>query len=218
MNKKLVGLIGLLLIIPACQKPTRFRKTPATQRVQSHEPAERAVYDEELGAFVVKDDDNKFSASQAAQAHQEEELTGKGSELTAGDRHADSAQYGLKPIYFEFNKYKTSELQPDQKPVLAHNMQVIKSLADKGYRISIEGHACDSAGSTEYNMMLSEDRAREIKEYLKHQGVRGEILYVGYGCEHLIVPTGDRKQQAPNRRVEIYAYQPDYPERETQAA
>ena len=112
-------------------------------------------------------------------------------------------------MYFEFNKYRVQELQPDQKPVLAHNVQVLKKLSDKGYRISIEGHACDSAGSTEYNMMLSEDRARAVKQALEQKGVRGEILYVGYGCEHLIVPTGDRRQQAPNRRVEIYAYLPD---------
>ena len=58
-------------------------------------------------------------------------------------------------------------------------------------------------------MMLSEDRARAVKETLEKEGVRGEVLYVGYGCEHLIVPTGDRNQQAPNRRVEIYAYLPE---------
>ncbi len=184
-------------------------------------PVERAEYDEELGAFVVSDDDNKFSAAVAAQAHQEEELTTVGSEKMAGDSHSDSAQYGLKPIYFEFNKYQVTDLRPDQKPVLKHNAQVLKSLTEKGYRISVEGHACDSAGSTEYNMMLSEDRARAVKEALEKQGIRGEILYVGYGCEHLIVPTGDRNQQAPNRRIEIYAYLPDdaqMPEGTTQTA
>ena len=210
MYKKLAFLAGVLLLIPACKNVSRFTSTPRST-VHHTAPVEHAEYDEELGAFVVKDDDNRFSAAVAAQTHQEEELKAVGSELKPGDSHADSAQYGLKPVYFEFNMSKVKELQPDQKPVLAHNSQVLKSLAEKGYRISIEGHACDSAGSTEYNMMLSEDRARAVKEHLEKQGVKGEILYVGYGCEHLIVPTGDLKQQAPNRRVEIYAYLPEQP-------
>jgi len=210
MTKKLIVLSSILLLIPACRNTSRFTTSPSTtSTVQHTSPVERAEYDEELGAFVVKDDANKFSAAVAAQTHQEEELKTASSELKVGDLQSDSAQYGLKPIYFEFNKYKTEDLQPDQKPVLQHNVQKLKSLSDRGYQISIEGHACDSAGSTEYNMMLSEDRARAAKESLNKAGVRGEITYVGYGCEHLIVPGGDRTQQAPNRRVEIYAYLPD---------
>ena len=211
MIKKLAILSSLLLLIPACTKDNTSRVTlaPTTGSAGHTASVEHAEYDEELGAFVVKDDDNKFSASVAAQAHQEEELKAPSSDLKAGDVQSDSAQYGLKPIYFEFAKYKVSELQPDQKPVLQHDIQVIRSLTGKGYRISVEGHACDSAGSTEYNMMLSEDRARAVKEALEKEGIRGEILYVGYGCEHLIVPAGDRQQQAPNRRVEIYAYLPE---------
>lgn len=204
IKKCMILSLGILLL-PSCGgNKTRYNSNLTSQHGA---PVERAQYDEELGAFVVSNDDNKFSAAVAAQAHQDEELTT--STPGVGDAYSDSTQYGLKPVYFEFNKYRVQELQPDQKPVLSHNVQILKKLSDKGYRISIEGHACDSAGSTEYNMMLSEDRARAVKQSLEQKGVRGEILYVGYGCEHLIVPTGDRRQQAPNRRVEIYAYLPD---------
>jgi outer membrane protein OmpA-like peptidoglycan-associated protein len=55
-------------------------------------------------------------------------------------------------------------------------------------------------------MMLSEDRARAVKDYIESKGVAGDISVIGYGASHLVVPTGDEKQQAPNRRVEIYAY------------
>lgn len=213
MMKKCLILSLVLLLVPACKDTARFTMDPPKPATSSsavqNAPIEHAEYDEELGAFVVKDDDNKFSAAAAAQAHQEEELTATDSEPTVGDTHTDSAQYGLKPIYFEFNKYKTEDLQPDQRPVLEHNVIILRSLAEKGYKISIEGHACDSAGSTEYNVMLSEDRARTVKEALEEKGVHGEILYVGYGCQHLIVPAGDKIQQTPNRRVEIYAYLAD---------
>lgn len=205
MLKKSVLLSLGLLLLPSCGGTKPRYSTSITS--QHSAPVERARYDEELGAFVVANDDNKFSAAVAAKAHQDEELTV--ATPMVGDTHSDSTQYGLKPIYFEYNQYRVQHLQPDQKPVFEHNVHVLKKLTDKGYRISVEGHACDSDGSTEYNMMLSEDRAREVKQTLEKKGVRGEILYVGYGSEHLIVPTGDRRQQAPNRRVEIYAYLPD---------
>ena len=204
IQKSALLSLGLLLL-PSCGNNNPRYSSSVTS--QHGAPVERARYDEELGAFVVANDENKFSAAVAARAHQDEELTVTTSGI--GDTHSDSTQYGLKPVYFEFNKYRVQDLQPDQKPVFEHNVQVLKKLTDKGYRISIEGHACDSAGDTEYNMILSEDRARAVKQSLEQKGVRGEILYVGYGCEHLIVPTGDRRQQAPNRRVEIYAYLPD---------
>lgn len=205
MTKKIIILSGILLLVPACSKNSSRYATNKTTTAPLSSTVGRSEFDEELGAFVVKDDDNSFSASVAAQLNQEEELKGSGSDLKASDLRADSAKYGLKTIYFEFDKFKLDDLRPDQKPVLAHDVQVIKSLIDKGYQIIIEGHACDSAGSTSYNMMLSEKRARTIKEALEKEGIQGDIHFVGRGCEHLVVTGGDRQQQAPNRRVEIYA-------------
>lgn len=205
MNKKFLALALVLLLVPACRKTSQYTPAPAV----AGEPTlgtEKAEYDEELGAFVVKEDENKFSAAVASDASKEEELTAIGSEPTAGDAQTDSARYGLKNIFFEFNKYRVDDLRQDQRPVLEHDVEIVKSLADKGYRISVEGHACNSAGSTEYNMMLSEDRARAIADYFKRHGVRGDISTVGHGSEHRIVESGTREQQAPNRRVEVYAY------------
>lgn len=208
MNKKFLPLVLLLLLVPACRKSPQYAPAPTVSE-QPASVSEKAEYDEELGAFVVKEDENKFSAAVASDANKEEELTAVGSEPTAGDSQADSARYGLKNIFFEFNKYKIHDLRPDQRPVLQHDLEIVKSLAAKGYRISIEGHACNSAGSTEYNMMLSEDRARAIADYLKEHGVQGDISTVGHGSENRLVESGTREQQAPNRRVEIYAYPQD---------
>jgi len=207
MLKKCLLLSALLLLVPACRKKPRYAATPVTAPVEA--PAERAQYDEELGAFVVKDDENKFSAAAAAQAQQEEELTSASSEPGAGDIHSDSAQYGFKTIFFEFDKYRVEDLRPDQRPVLEKDVQIARSLSDKGYKLVLEGHACNSAGSTDYNMALSADRAQAVKEYFRQHGVEGDIETVGRGSAHLIVPSGNREQQAPNRRVEIYAYAPE---------
>lgn len=206
MNKKFLPLVLLLLLVPACRKSSQYTPAPSVAGGQPTELSEKAEYDEELGAFVVKEDENKFSAAVAADAHKEEELTPLSSEPTAGDAQTDSARYGLKNIFFEFNRYRIEDLRPDQRPVLQHDLEKVKKLAREGYKISIEGHACNSAGSTEYNMMLSEDRARAIADYFRQHGVVGEIATVGHGSEHRLVESGTREQQAPNRRVEIYAY------------
>ncbi len=205
MNIKYFLLSLLLLLVPACRKKPRYATAPAVA-TESIAP-EKAEYDEELGAFVVKEDENKFSAAAASQAQQEEQLTGLGSDATVGDIHSDSAQYGLKTIFFEFDRYKLDDLRADQRPVLEHDLKVAKSLSDKGYKLVLEGHACNSAGSTDYNMALSADRAQAVKQYFRDHGIIGEIETVGRGCAHLIVPSGNAEQQAPNRRVEIYAYE-----------
>src|SRR5262245_44870557 len=106
MNKKFLPLVLVLLLVPACRKSPQYAPAPATVSEQPASVSEKSEYDEELGAFVVKEDENKFSAAVAADAHKEEELTVVGSEPTAGDAQADSARYGLKNIFFEFNKYK----------------------------------------------------------------------------------------------------------------
>ena len=208
MNKKYVLLPLLLLLVPSCKKEPRYSTAvPTIVPVNAKIGTERAEFDEELGAFVVKEEQNAFSAAAAVEPpQQEEELTVETSEPEGGDIHSDSAQYGLKTLFFEFNKYKIDDLRPDQRPVLEQDVKVVKALANKGYKISIEGHACSSAGSTEYNMMLSEDRARSVADHLKHAGVTAHLATVGHGSEHPIVPSGTSEQQAPNRRVEIYAY------------
>jgi len=205
MNKKCSFLLLLLVLLPGCggNKKPRYSTAPVVASLE--QGPEKAEYDEELGAYVVKDDDNKFSAASAAQ----EELSAASSEPGAGDMHNDSARYGFKPLFFEFDKYKIADLQPDQRQVLEHDANIAKTLAGKGYRLVLEGHACNSAGSTDYNMALSVDRATAVKEYLREKGVVGNIETVGRGASHLMVPSGTREQQAPNRRVEIYAYAAD---------
>ena len=73
----------------------------------------------------------------------------------------------------------------------------------------IEGHSCHSAGSAVYNLALSEKRAKALADRLVAGGVPSQnIKVVGRGQEVPAVVegkavTGDRKEQAPNRRDEV---------------
>ena len=70
--------------------------------------------------------------------------------------------------------------------------------------ISINGHA-DRVGSDDYNMTLSDRRARFVVQQLEAAGVpRKQIEYFAFGESDPKVPTADNVAEPHNRRVEIF--------------
>ncbi|MEQ9109885.1 MAG: OmpA family protein [Rhodospirillaceae bacterium] len=70
-------------------------------------------------------------------------------------------------------------------------------------RITATGHA-DRAGSTAYNMGLSERRAQAVKAELVSRGIpENEIVILWKGESDNLVPTNDGVREPQNRRVEI---------------
>jgi len=126
------------------------------------------------------------------------------SEQDARARHMQQARYGVTPIYFAFDDYAIRE---DQQDVLDQNAKAIARLTRKKRKtVVIEGHADCFAGSPEYNMQLSEKRAQAVKDYLvtHHRVPEQRLKVVGRGATMCIVPSGNKEQQAPNRRVEFH--------------
>jgi len=81
---------------------------------------------------------------------------------------------------------------------------VVKSmLADKSYRVKIDGHA-SSEGQVEHNNKLAQNRANSVLEFLVANGVdRSRLTATGFGSR---VPVADNKTEAgrvANRRVEF---------------
>lgn len=124
--------------------------------------------------------------------------------LNEAERRQQQARYGFKNIYFEFDE---SSIKDDQHAALEHDLKIAKKLAEKGTPVVIEGHADNAAGSDSYNFALSAKRADTVADYFqKKEPLLRKIKpsTVGRGSEMRIVPTGDRYEQAPNRRVEFY--------------
>ncbi|MCD4790356.1 MAG: OmpA family protein [Bacteroidales bacterium] len=104
----------------------------------------------------------------------------------------------LKNIFFETDKYdlkKTSEIE----------LQKLIELLNKnpGIKIEISGHT-DNVGTTEYNLELSQNRAKAVYDYLSENGIDTNMLtYKGYG-ESQPVDTNDTEEgRANNRRTEF---------------
>ncbi|WP_225035430.1 OmpA family protein [Winogradskyella sp. SM1960] len=107
----------------------------------------------------------------------------------------------LENIYFDFAKW-------DIKPQAARTLDVLVALLTKYPRMEIQlGAHTDSRASYEFNMDLSEKRARATLEYLVENGIsRARLTSKGYGESKPIVPCGDNcteTEHSINRRCEF---------------
>ncbi len=119
---------------------------------------------------------------------------------------ADSTTRGLlaRPsinihVRFEFG---SARLTDDAKQVLAELAAALASRELSGYRFLIAGHT-DTVGSDEFNLLLSERRARAVREYIITivEVEPGRLQDVGWGEARLIDPGSP--EGGVNRRVEI---------------
>ncbi len=101
-------------------------------------------------------------------------------------------------IFFDYND---SSIRPEYMVLINTHAQLAAKFPQ--LRMRLEGHA-DERGSREYNVALSEQRARSVKSIMGVQGARAsQIRTVGYGEELPIVKGHNKKSWQQNRRVEI---------------
>jgi len=104
----------------------------------------------------------------------------------------------LNNIFFEFNSASISE---DSKTEILKVAQFINE--NPGIKILIEGHT-DDQGSDDYNMELSERRARAVYEFLINYEISPSALtYAGYGESRPIEENDSEKSRSLNRRIEF---------------
>lgn len=117
-----------------------------------------------------------------------------------GDMMAGSKSVEINNIFFDFDK---SELREESFPELKRLAKFLKRYDDLS--IQILGHT-DDMGSEEYNVNLSESRAKAVKEYLIEQGINSDRLQIiGLGATQPLLPNTNEENKAKNRRVEIRA-------------
>lgn len=164
-----------------------------------------SFFDEDLDAYALDNDEVTIAtADDSATAWVSDNDQGAISWIEQAQE-----DNGLQTIYFGFNKYGITQ---DQRAVVDADAEAVKQILSKldaDSTIVIEGHACSSAGSRDYNVHLSEKRAKYISDLLKLHGVdNSRIKIVGRGQEMPAIVngkaiSGSRDEQWPNRRVEI---------------
>ncbi|MCX6351074.1 MAG: OmpA family protein [Bacteroidetes bacterium] len=110
--------------------------------------------------------------------------------------------FTLGDVNFEFDKSELSRaVDSSLYPVLLLLLRSPTAIAElKGYT--------DSLGSTEYNLALSDRRAKAVAEYFMIHNVDGfRIKYSGLGDANPVATNTTEEGRKQNRRVEIYIYQ-----------
>lgn len=229
--KNYIGLFCIaLLLLPGCggkkskQEPGERKKGSfipffKDTKKQSSKRTKRALQ-ENLDAFALENDalsENTFSL-----ADQDMNLFAfddtqevKGQSIKQNNtplfnwndmQNEDNADH-FQNLYFDFDKYKLAD---NEKPKLQKDIGLAKekqcTIQHGDKKIVIEGHACHSAGSAAYNLALSEKRARNIAEEFMKEGIdRQNIKIAPRGQEMPLIHGGSKVEQAPNRRVEVFA-------------
>ena len=105
----------------------------------------------------------------------------------------------LVGVNFEFDK---STLRQEDISIL--DKDAASFIKGRGNApVEVAGHT-DNRGSDEYNMILSQQRAETVRDYLIAQGVSGDRLTArGYGEEQPIADNITDEGRLSNRRVEL---------------
>lgn len=106
--------------------------------------------------------------------------------------------FTLKNVNFETGK---ANLTTNSYPALNELVELLKEKPTM--TIEIAGHT-DNVGSPEANQVLSEDRAKSVKQYLVTKGIAATRLTAkGYGDTQPIADNGSEDGRKQNRRTEV---------------
>jgi len=117
-------------------------------------------------------------------------------ELTKEEQAAVEA--GLQDVFFGYDQWTLSDAGME---ALNHDAAYLKD--HPGAVLKIEGH-CDERGTSDYNMVLGDKRAKAARNYLKEAGVSPtQLAIVSYGKERPFCSERNESCYQQNRRGHI---------------
>ncbi|RMG23202.1 MAG: tetratricopeptide repeat protein [Bacteroidetes bacterium] len=110
----------------------------------------------------------------------------------------EGSQVVLHNIFFESGKYELKESSQAELKVLLDFLQ-----SNPGLKVEIQGHT-DDVGAESDNLLLSQNRANAVREYLIASGIDpGRVTAKGYGESMPVAPNDNEAGRAQNRRTEF---------------
>jgi outer membrane protein OmpA-like peptidoglycan-associated protein len=129
--------------------------------------------------------------------------------LTPGDPNNNGCPVIQEPDLEIINAaFRNLEFETNRAVILAGSYASLNELAKllerkQDWKLKISGHT-DSSGNDEYNMQLSEKRAKAVAGYFEGQGVtRDRLIVEWYGETRPIADNSTASGRAQNRRVEM---------------
>lgn len=204
-SQKLLALTLILMsFLGGCKKNkstkydkhTTVSKSKKSKRHSDRSAAALSLDANDMKSFALDDKISKHGSSAAA--------TDANNALFSWENaNAEKSKSEFKTLYYAFDK---DQLAKDQLANLDYDIKQGATKIKQGKTLVIEGHACHSAGSRAYNLALSERRARNAAQSFAEKDIDPSLIKIApRGVECPIVKHGNRQQQAPNRRDEVFA-------------
>lgn len=203
-------MLLVLILLPGCKSshkkhlPTASKKVAAvTENARVEIPLAdgdiRTFFNEDAQDLALADSDDDLVFFE--QGEQNDQMVLRDDAVTEEVANCEN-------ILFDYN---SSAIRPDQNKVVERDIELVKQElavieSDEKPQVVIKGNACHSAGSAVYNLALSEKRAKEVAKRFEAEGISVKVVGLGSEVPAIINGervTGNREQQAPNRRVEI---------------
>jgi len=188
--------------------PTLSHRVPADRITAEHLTGEHRIAGEPLSSPPTGTVANGVLGTARRQREEPEEMDSMGGENTssrslAAQQHekeraegaAAAAAAGLHDVFFG---YDSSLISDAASHTLLHDAAWLK--AHPEHTLIIEGH-CDARGTLEYNLVLGEKRAKNVRAFLIDQQISPQRLtIVSYGKERPFCRTHDEPCYQENRR------------------
>lgn len=131
----------------------------------------------ELRGFSQNPDEERLAQSgYRASLNPSDVTVRRRAELTKEEKAAIEA--GLQDVFFGYDQWTVSDAAME---ALDRNASWLKD--HPGAVLKIEGH-CDERGTTDYNMVLGDKRAKAAKTYLHEAGINSkQVTIVSFGKE-----------------------------------
>ena len=108
---------------------------------------------------------------------------------------AATAAAGLRDVFFGYDSWTVSE---EGRQALTRDAEWLRM--HSAARLNVEGH-CDERGSSAYNFVLAEKRAKSVRNYLAELGIKPErVSVVAYGKERPFCKDRSESCYQQNRR------------------
>ncbi len=119
-------------------------------------------------------------------------------EYDTSDLWKDVGDEFVRPILFDFNKW---DLKDDAIPIIEEIVDAMMSRPR--LRLEIQGHT-DNIGTQEYNLQLSELRAKAVYDAIVSRGIDpARLRYRGFGFAKPVASNATEEGRAKNRRTQF---------------
>lgn len=102
---------------------------------------------------------------------------------------------GLRDVFFGYDSWAISD---EARQALTRDAEWLR--LHPAVQVKVEGH-CDERGSSTYNFVLAEKRAKSVRNYLAELGIRSDrVIVVSYGKERPFCKDRSEACYQQNRR------------------